>query len=240
MKLSKFFTLGAVAGMATAAVATTTLTSGNTYGIVALADTTCTNLIISIPWVDCTDSSQGTLVSNVVKTTNLTAGDYIIRKSGTTYQSWVLTGEAPNLYWKPQTVADAGVTTTTDGADTARMTRGDALWLHRSNPASSSPIYLFGQYTNTTATSTISAGAATLVGNASGSAIAPGSFTWSSGGPASGDRIMVNTASGYRTYTYDGSAWKPSYQEVREEQFPASCTSTLNHCKYRCDSQTRC
>ena len=28
-----------------------------------------------------------------------------------------------------------------------------------------------------------------------------------SGSPAKGDKVMVNTASGYKTYTFNGSAW---------------------------------
>ena len=212
MKLRNLIALGAV-GMASAAFATGTLTSANTFGILALADTTSTNLIISVPWVDCADASQGTLVSNVVKTTNLKAGDYLILKDGSTYNSWVLTGTAPDLHWTAQVVSstDAGVTTTVD-ASGKRIARGMALWLHRSDPANSSPIYLFGQYSTAAATTTIAAGQTTMVAN-------PGTSSalnlndgfaakCSSGLPASGDKIMVNTASGYRTYTFDGTKWQ--------------------------------
>ena len=151
MKLRTVIALAA-AGMASAAFAAT-VTSGNTYGILALADATSTNLIISVPWVDCADATQGTFVSNVVKTTNLSENDYIIRKSGSTYQGWKLLKADDNvLYWAPAVITDGNVTTTTEGADTARIARGDALWLHRSNPAASSPIYLFGQYSTSAAT----------------------------------------------------------------------------------------
>ncbi len=205
MKLGKFLTLGAVAGMATAAVATTAVTSANTYGILALAETSSSDLVISVPWVDCEDSSLNTLVSNVVKTTNLTAGDYIIRKSGSTYQSWVLAGESSALYWKPQVIADLGVTTTTDGADTARMARGDALWLHRQAPSTSSPIYLFGQYSSEAASTTLSAGVMTLVASPSATALSLSDIN-SKFSPAKGD-ILITIGSSSKTYTYSGSAW---------------------------------
>ncbi len=207
MKLRNLIALGAV-GMASAAFATGTLTSANTFGILALADTTSTNLIISVPWVDCAAATQGTFVSNVVKTTNLSENDYIIRKSGNTYQGWKLQKASNNvLYWAPAIITDGTVTTTTEGADTARMARGDALWLHRSNPATSSPIYLFGQYSTAAATTTIAAGSTTLVANPGTTALSPNSFNWTSGQPATGDKILVNVPGGYRTYTYNGTKW---------------------------------
>ena len=209
MKLRNLIALGAV-GMASAALAAGTLTSANTFGILALADTTSTNLIISVPWVDCADASQGTLVSNVVKTTNLKAGDYLILKDGSTYNSWVLTGTAPDLHWTAQVVSstDAGVTTTVD-ASGKRIARGMALWLHRSDPANSSPIYLFGQYSTAAATTTIAAGSTTLVANPGTSALTIASLAdkFTSGGPADGDKLIVNTATGSKTYTYKNSAW---------------------------------
>lgn len=206
MNLRKLFSLGAAAGMATAAAAAS-LVSDNVYGILALADTTSPDLIIAVPWVDCTDASQGTFVSNVVKTTNLKAGDYIIRKSGDTYQSWVLSGTAPALYWKPQVVADKGITTVTDGADTARMARGDALWLHRADPANSSPVYLFGQYTSAAASTKIVAGSTTLVASPAASDLKVSDITSKISSVTKGDNVIVTTATGAMTYTYNGTAW---------------------------------
>ena len=213
MKLRTLFSLGAAVCVASASAAT--LDSPNTYGILALPDNTSTNLMISVPWVDCTDGAQNTLVSNVVKTTNLKAGDYLILKDGSTYNSWVLTGTAPNLHWTAQAVAssDAGVTTTPD-ASGKRIARGMALWLHRADPANSSPIYLFGQYSSTAVTTTIAAGTTTMIANPGTEELKVsllrngGTYTkFTSGSPANGDKLMVNTASGYKTYTYNGSAW---------------------------------
>ena len=214
MKLRTLLAVGAV-GMASAAFATGTVNSENTFGILALPDTTSTNLMISVPWVDCTDGSQNTLVSNVVKTTNLKAGDYLILKDGSTYNSWVLTGTAPDLHWTAQVVAtsDAGVTTSAD-ATGKRIARGMSLWLHRADPASSSPIYLFGQYSAEAVTTTITAGSTTMIANPGTTNLIVsllrngGTYTkFTSGSPANGDKVMVNTASGYKTYTYNGSAW---------------------------------
>ena len=206
MKLRTLFSLGAAVCVASASAAT--LDSPNTYGILALPDNTSTNLIISVPWVDCANASQNTFVSNVVKTTNLAAGDYLILKEGSTYNSWVLTGTAPDLHWTPQIVTTSdGVTTTLD-ADGKRIARGMALWLHRADPANSSPIYLFGQYSTAAAETAIAAAATTMAANPGDAAKNPNSFTWTSGGPAKDDKILVNTASGYKTFTYTGSAWK--------------------------------
>ena len=209
MKLRTLFSLGAAVCVASASAAT--LDSPNTYGILALPDNTSTNLIISVPWVDCANASQNTFVSNVVKTTNLAAGDYLILKEGSTYNSWVLTGTAPDLHWTPQIVTTSdGVTTTLD-ADGKRIARGMALWLHRATPSTSSPIYLFGQYSTEAATTTITAGQTTMVANPGTSDLLISAITgkFTSGGPANGDKVMVNTASGYKTYTYSGSksAW---------------------------------
>ena len=214
MKLRTLLAVGAV-GMASAAFATGTTTSANTYGIFALPDTTSPDLMISVPWVDCADVSQNTLVSNVVKTTNLAAGDYLILKDGATYNSWVLTGTAPDLHWTAQVVAtsDAGVTTSAD-ATGKRVARGMSLWLHRADPANSSPIYLFGQYSAEAVTTTITAGSTTMIANPGTEDLKVtllrngGTYTkFTSGSPANGDKVMVNTASGYKTYTYNGSAW---------------------------------
>ena len=207
MKLRTLFSLGAAVCVASASAAT--LDSPNTYGIFALPDTTSPDLMISVPWVDCADVSQNTFVSNVVKTTNLAAGDYLILKDGSTYNSWVLTGTAPNLHWTPQQVVTPdGVTNSVD-ATGKRIARGMALWLHRATPSTSSPIYLFGQYSAAEATSTITAGATTMIANPGTSDLKISAITgkFTSGAPANGDKVMVNTATGYKTYTYNGSAW---------------------------------
>ncbi len=211
MKLRTLFSLGAVVGITASAAASATLDSPNTFGIFALQDNTSTNLIISVPWVDCADASQATFVSNVVKTTNLNADDYLIVKKGDVYLSWQLTGTKPDLHWTAQSVVGTdspGVTTTPD-SNGERIARGMALWLHRTNPSTSSPIYLFGQYSTAAATTTITAGQTTMVANPGTSAMSPNSFNWTSGAPASGDKILVHNASndGYKTYTFNGSKW---------------------------------
>ncbi len=214
MKLRTLFSLGAVVGItASAAASAATLDSPNTYGILALPDNTSSDLIISVPWVDCANASQNTFVSNVVKTTNLAAGDYLILKDGSTYNSWVLTGTAPNLHWTPVSYASTddpgpGVNTS-DDASGKRIARGMALWLHRATPSTSTPIYLFGQYSTAAATTTITAGQTTMVANPGTSDLLISAITskFTEGAPANGDKVMVNTATGYKTYTYNGSAW---------------------------------
>ena len=205
MKLRTLFSLGAAVCVASASAAT--LDSPNTYGILALNDTTSSDLMISVPWVDCANASQNTFVSNVVKTTNLAAGDYLILKEGSTYYSWKLTGTAPDLHWTAMSVTTSDGVTTSEDASGKRIARGMALWLHRATPSTSSPIYLFGQYSTAAATTTITAGSTTMIANPGHAAKNPNSFTWTSGGPASGDKILVNVPGGYRTYTYNGTKW---------------------------------
>ena len=202
MKLRTLLAVGAV-GMASAAFATGTVTSANTYGIFALPDTTSPDLMISVPWVDCADVSQNTLVSNVVKTTNLAAGDYLILKDGATYNSWVLTGTAPDLHWTPQQVVTSDGVTATPDSSGKRIARGMALWLHRATPSTSSPIYLFGQYSAAEATTAIASGVTTMIANPGAADLKISAITgkFSSGAPANGDKVMVNTATGYKTYT---------------------------------------
>ena len=220
MKLRTLLAVGAV-GMASAAFATGTTTSANTYGIFALPDTTSPDLMISVPWVDCADVSQNTFVSNVVKTTNLAAGDYLILKDGSTYNSWVLTGTAPDLHWTAQQVVTPdGVTNSVD-ATGKRIARGMALWLHRATPSTSSPIYLFGQYSAAEATTAIASGVTTMIANPGTSDLKISAITgkFTSGAPANGDKVMVNTATGYKAYTYNGSAW--TYKTTAASALPA-------------------
>jgi len=197
MKHRTLFSFGVVLGIAVAA-AGADLNSDNTFGILSLSDNSSADLVISVPWVDCTDASQNTYVSNVVKTTNLTAGDYLIRKtSGGVYQSWELVTSGGSAYWVPTVVQNAGVTTTTEGADTARIARGDALWLHRQSPSTSTPIYLFGQFKAEGATTSVAANTTTLVANPGTSAMTAAQFAAKVPSLAKGDKMII----GNKTYT---------------------------------------
>ena len=201
MKHRALLSFGAALGIAAAAFGTTAIESANTFGIFKLNDTTTTNLIISVPWVDCANESQSTLVSNVVKTTGLTAGDELVWKTGSdTYYGWKLV----DGNWSPYEVVVKGEVTATPGAGEIRVSRGSALWLHRQNPANG-PVYLFGQYTTAAVGETsVSAGVTTLVANPGTSDMTLFSFNTSKvPALAKGDKVFY----GSKTYTYDGSAW---------------------------------
>lgn len=196
MKLRSILAASAVCA-ASAAFAAGEVTSDTTFGILKLDDSTSTNLLISVPWADC--ESGNVFVSNVVSTVGLTDGDYLILKDDNNYYSWKLDNGA----WTAFAVVDSelGVNPIMD-ASGQRIARGKSLMLHRSNPSASSPIYLFGRYDSSSATSSISGSSTTLVANpgTDGSPLLltnlAGKFT--SGSVADGDSVIIDN----KTYTY--------------------------------------
>ena len=222
MKLKSLIAAGAVACAAATAFADGEVSSGNTFGILKLNDTTTTNLIISVPWVDC--EIGNVYVSNVVKTTGLTNGDYLIltKRVGTTtsYYSWILTGGVwQSMVLSSTDLAETGLASTS--ASNERIGRGNALMLHRQHPENG-PVYLFGRYdASGTATATLESSSSGVVTTL----IAPPgtdgtsfdltnlSSKFTSGGLATGDTVVF----GSKTYSYNTSGKFPGQWTKKEK-----------------------
>ena len=200
---------------ASVAFATEGVAGDTTFGILKLADTSSTDLVISVPWTDC-ETGRGVLVSNLVMTTNLTPDDILIRKDGSNYQSWGLTSSG----WSGMTIAETGtgtawkpgVTNITAGANTTRVARGNAFMLHRQDPTIG-PIYFYGRYDISPTNSTLIAGETTLVGNpgTSGQPFALHNLNVS-GGAGDGDIVII----GSKTYTYKTAYTNWTYKKAGE------------------------
>ena len=158
-----------------AAQAEDVVESANVFGLMAVNSGT-TNTIVATPWMSATGEGS-VVVSNIVKTTNLTVGDklYVINGNDEDafYEGWELKS---GNYWGSIgkfTLNSNGTMSEAVSVDPQYKTigRGQGVWLVRQNPTSG-PFYLYGQYTNVAATTTITAGSENspvwhLVGNSS-------------------------------------------------------------------------
>ena len=119
--------------------------SANTFGVLKVAST-MKQTIISVPWVEV-GTGGDIAVSNLVMTSNLTAGDmlYYYDKMSSKYKAWELEENAGVKSWKAPILVDSIGATSSGDAGEQTAVRGDALILVRPN-AHTSPIFLYGQY----------------------------------------------------------------------------------------------
>lgn len=196
----------AVCASAISAFATETATVG-TVGVTKI-HSSLTNTVVAVSYADLATSDQ-IAVSNIVKTTNLTAGDRLhIFTGSSNYQTYVLRESGGNKYWEP-TVAWAldsnGVLseTETPASNEITLAAGVGFWLVRNTGANGWNGQPFDFYTYgkpTTASATATDGKTKLIGNPLN---VPARPTPSS--PLNGDRVIVpddTVAGGVVTYTY--------------------------------------
>lgn len=130
------------------------------------------NTIVAVSYDDLAGGS-GIVVSNFVKTTNLTVGDQLaIFNNGTDtegiYDTWVLAEKSGVKYWernaKTFKIGADGKLEEGTGAAASGITNvvGSGIWLVRKDP--SMPFYIYGKPVSDPE-SRISAGTWTLVGN---------------------------------------------------------------------------
>ena len=167
---------------------------------VTKVDSSLSNTVVA---VSALDLSGGTMsVSNLVKTTNLTPGDTLYAFDNDKYECWTLsssrTWEKHNLTFS---ISDTGALTDAEGVSAAIYTMpvGKGIWLSRQD--FSKPFYIYGAYTNATA-SVVPAGAkAALVGNPTQTSKSPVSFV----GCANGDEVAIPQAGTLKHYFYDST-----------------------------------
>jgi hypothetical protein len=199
---------------ARAAFAQETAVSTNQFGLLRV-DSTLTNTIVAVPWLDLSGNSSPSAVSvaDIVKTANLTVGDKLSAyKPDGTYDSW----ELKSTGWDPVTTVTTGGSSTAPAADGRTVALGSAFWLYRQNPTSEGvavPFYIYGQVPASAVTTTISAPDATtpvwnLVANARNAAVALNSLTVSSGSINAADEIYIVADGNPTMYTYKaGQGW---------------------------------
>ena len=179
-----------------------------TVGVTAITSS-LQNTIVAVSYDDLTGGS-GIVVSNFVKTANLTKGDQLAVYNGGEYTSWILTeGEGGALYWakndKTFKVDAKGVQSEGTGplASDVIQAVGTGIWLCRADPPTGSfTFYIYGK-PSTARTITTTQGVWNLVGNPTQSdvaitaAIVPG---------AHNDEIRVPGKNGLVSYLYKAGA----------------------------------
>lgn len=178
----------------TALFATDPTTSSVVYGVMGVADTSSSNTVVGVPWVNAT-------LSNLVSTATLDMGDIIYLYEGETWYGYRLNAGV----WEPYTtVTGTGNTTvqTPDAADVKTLAQGKGLIVQRAS--NTDPIYLCGRYEVATGLNTqVPAGATVLIANPSTVA-----KTIGNGVGSDGDEIRVPlNGGGLKVYSKKAGAW---------------------------------
>ena len=160
-----------------------------------------TNTIVAIPGLDLAGGPL--VISNLVKTTNLAAGDMLYAFSNGEYETWTLVDSAGSKYWDKAslkcTIDAEGNATEKAGvsASSYTMSVGSGIWLSRKVSGSTGAFYVYAQQPASTDT-TIAAGVkAALVGNPTATDKAP-----TVSDMVDGDQIAVPQAGTLKQYTY--------------------------------------
>lgn len=199
-----------------AALAASTVESGNTFGVLRVdVGASAEEAIIAVPWLACSTGESPIKVTDVVKTANLRAGDQLYYYDTTTkkYQAWELSDVDGKKTWIAATsVSETG---TEAGSLEKTLERGNAILLKRPNTARAASVYLYGQVPTTgSATITMAKGtsdamAYTLIAPPSSADTKLSSGTWSN--VAEGDMIVM---AGQAPFKYDASSQKWGHKTV--------------------------
>ncbi len=211
MKLRSIVSVGM---MALAAAAFADYTDGKVCGWMRV-DSDLAVTVVGVPWVDVGNPATNVKVADLVKTDNLTAGDKLyVYDNGT----WLFYQLSSGGEWVAGTTANSSVTPVEAGTpETARLARGQALYLERQNPTEggvAKPFYVYGAEGTALTTKTLSGAAGTKFLVASPKAEAFQVTTSKISGAtaksrsASGDQIIVPLTGGAsRTYTLASGKW---------------------------------
>ena len=168
-----------------------------------------TNTVVAVSFNDLGTGGDIT-ISNIVKTANLTAGDYLYVFNNGDYEGYVLAAAGGVKYWDKTsnfTVGSSGALTVGTGtaADLATLKVGQGIWLVRQDPTAGEPnstFYIYGKPAGS-ATVTLAAGTQ-LVGNPNSAAKIPVVT-----GATSGDIVYIpGNAKLPVSYTWNGSKWR--------------------------------
>ena len=211
-----------------------TVTELCTVGVTKI-DSRLKNTIVAVSYDDLAGGSGGMVVSNFVKTTNLTTGDQLAIFNGTgTYDTWILAEKDGVKFWaknaKTFTVDADGQLKEGTGTAASDITQvvGTGIWLVRKDP--SKPFYIYGKPVTSPATAT-AAGAWTLIGNPNQT----GSKTFEKGtvsNATDGDQIVVPNESDGKLcyYTYNSNSdhgWRTTGSDGRWVNTPLTLGAGL-------------
>ena len=187
------------------------VTSENTFGVLKVS-CAAKKVIIATPWVECGSADSSVKITNLVMTAGLSDGDAVLVYDTVQkrFKSWIISG---GIWSSTPVVSGVGTVDTGDAAHEA-IARGQAFWFIKSDYTSGNyDLYLYGQDTSATATSTIAGGTSTtptysLVASPKATSADLNSATFSV--PAStADEIQVpNPGAPVTKYTYkSGQGW---------------------------------
>ena len=144
MKL-RLMTCSMVAG---AALFANEPTDSATYGILAVSDTTTTNTVVGVPWLNVGEGNV--TLSNLVSTATLAENDmvYFYESTTTTWYSY----KVQSGVFVPVTTVNGEAVTPPSAANVKTFARGTGLIIQRAN--TTNPIYLCGRYDSNTPTAT--------------------------------------------------------------------------------------
>ena len=159
-----------------------------------------TNTIVAIPGLDLATGGE-LAISNMVKTTNLEAGDRLVAFDGERYETWRLSADGGKHWVKPA----QKITITPDGTEEPTTTDasqyflpvGKGIWLSRTASGTNSAFYVYAAHTNEYSTVIAAGTAAALVGNPTTGKMSP-TIT----GCATGDQIVVPSSDTPLRYQY--------------------------------------
>ncbi len=189
---------------------------------VTAVDSGLENTVVAVSMLDLASGGE-MVVSNLVKTTNLTVGDKLYAFDNGKYECWTLSS---SKVWekaeKTFTVSASGVLTDSEGVDASLVTIpvGRGIWLYRQN--TSVPFYIYGAHTDEKTSVVPSGVSAALIGNPTQSKKAPNQIV----GCVAGDQIALPSSGPLVRYTFNGTAWVSWASGVRREGFPEISAGT--------------
>jgi hypothetical protein len=195
------------------------VTTVNTAGVLRVASEKAVE-IVSTPWAGFSPSSNPAVAAtDYVKASCLSVGDvlYVYDKENSNYLAWSVQENGTWAALDTYLIVN-GAVSYVGGADATRtnsLPRGAGAWLERKDPTK--PIYLYGQYDPTPATTSLEPGF-NLVGSPWS---AP--FDVSTLVPAeTGDRIVIPTGGAPINCTYDATkhewGWYKSVEAVLKDK----------------------
>ena len=207
-------------------------------GVTAITSS-LSNTIVAVSYDDLAGGT-GMVCSNLVKTTNLTAGDMLVEFRDDKYTGWVLKEDEGTKvkYWKEQLgafVDNAGKQLTLVGssADTVTNTVGTGIWLVRQNPidtnGNTNSFYIYGKPVTSPTSKTV-ADTWTLVGNPTQGTVEITAARFGQNELSEGDEIVIPVApSGELSrYTYSAKyGWRTTNADGKWVSTPPSLDAGL-------------
>lgn len=171
--------------------------------VIGVTEITATsqNTIIPIPYKSLANSANNVTLADLVRTTGLPAGTWLLAFDGDEYEAWVL-GDGGS--WTPGTYASTnmGGISVAPGANTKEFAPGGAFWIVLPKaPQSEQKIYVYGSYSDGV-TFTVPAGKTMLVANPKQEKSTP-----NVSGAVAKDQMVCIKSGVVTTYTYDGTDW---------------------------------